>query len=195
MSRADWEKCLDDWTNLALQVKEEKTFPWPGASNVKYPLLSTAAMQFNARAYPSLVPSTGDLVKCMTIGYDKEGYKTEQAGRVAKFMSYQILNKMTGWEEDMDRMLMQLPVVGTMFKKTYYDKSEDKIKSCLILPENIVVNYWTTSLKDCERISEVILMSKRVLKERQAQKIFLEEDLGDPVAPENADDNATNDVS
>ena len=48
-SRDEWEMCLDEWIDLAKQYREEKTFPWPNASNVKYPLLSTAAMQFDTR--------------------------------------------------------------------------------------------------------------------------------------------------
>ena len=49
-SRAPWERDLERWTKLALQVVEDKTFPWRNAANVKYPLVSTACMQFNARA-------------------------------------------------------------------------------------------------------------------------------------------------
>jgi chaperonin GroES len=33
----------------------EKDYPWKGASNVHYPLLTQAVMQFNARAYPAIV--------------------------------------------------------------------------------------------------------------------------------------------
>jgi len=102
---------------------------------------------------------------------------------------------MYGWEEDMDKMLMMLPIVGTMFKKTWYDKTEDKIKSKLILPKYLVVNYWTTNLDESERISEVIHMSPRLLKERQNMGVYAEEDLGDPVAenhlmPDDADTNS-----
>lgn len=179
-SRADWEKNLDSWTKLALQVREEKNYPWQGASNVKYPLLSTAAMQFNARAYPSLVSGTGDIVKCNVIGFDQDGQKLEQAKRVSKFMSYQLLGIMDGWEEDMDRLLIMLPVVGVMFKKTYYNSITKKNVSELILPKDIVVNYWAKSLDSAERISQVIQMSKRVLKERQMAKLYLDIDLGDP---------------
>ena len=192
-SRADWETARLDWVKLAQQYREQKTYPWPKASNVKYPLLSTAAMQFAARAYPSLVPSNGKIVKTQVIGKDIDGQKLEKATRVSDYMSYQLMHDMDGWEEDMDRMLMMLPVVGTMFKKTWYDKSEDKVKSCLVLPENIVVNYWAKNLNDCERISEVILMSPRLLKERQLQKLFLDIDLGDPVKPDNASDFASSD--
>ena len=117
-SRSNWEQDLDSWILLAKQISEEKTYPWPKASNVKYPLLSTAAMQFAARAYPSLVPSNGKVVKSVVIGADPDGQKFEQAERVSTYMSWQLIHEMNGWEEDMDKMLMMLPVVGTMFKKT-----------------------------------------------------------------------------
>ena len=187
-TRDEWEVNLEEWTRLANQIKEEKTYPWPGASNVKYPLLSTASMQFAARAYPSLIPANGKIVNATVIGQDPRGEKLEKASRVSQYMSYQLLDEMDGWEEDMDRMLMMLPVVGTMFKKTYYDKTTDSIRSNLILPKNIVVNYWTKSLTDCERISEVIYTSRRVLKEKQRSKVYLDIELGDPTT-ENKDNN------
>ncbi len=194
-SRGEWESNIDDWIALAKQTKQDKTYPWPGASNVKYPLVATAAMQFAARSYPSLVPSNGKVVNSVVIGKDTTGEKYEKAQRVSTYMSYQIMHEMRGWEEDMDKMLMMLPIVGTMFKKTWYDKVEDKIKSKLILPKYLVVNYWTTNLDESERVSEVIHMSPRLLKERQNMGVYAEEDLGDPVAenhlmPDDADTNS-----
>lgn len=180
-SRCEWEHDLDDWTKLAKQVREEKSYPWPKAANVKYPLLATAAMQFSARAYPSLVPSNGKIVKSVVVGKDPTGQKYEKADRVSTYMSYQILKEMEGWEEDMDKLLMMLSIVGTIFKKTYYDKAKDKICSYVILPKNLVIDYWTTSLEEAERISEVIEMTPRVLKEHQLKKLFLDVDLGKPI--------------
>lgn len=187
-SREQWLNDLEDWINLAKQIREEKSYPWPGASNVKYPLLATAAMQFAARAYPSLVPSSGKVVKAVVIGKDPTGEKLNRATRISDYMSYQLFSEMDGWEEDMDKLLMMLPVVGTMFKKTWYDKSEDKIQSCLILPKNIVVNYWTKSLDDCERISEIIELSPRKMQERIRQEIYKDVELGAPVPPPDSDD-------
>lgn len=179
-SREDWEKAVDSWTQLALQVKEEKNFPWRGASNVKYPLLSTAAMQFNARAYPSLIPSTGDLVKVEVIGKDPEQLKLERAKRVAKFMSYQLLHQMEGWEEDMDKLLIMLPIIGTLFKKTYYNTVLKRNVSEIVLPKDLVVNYWAKSLDTAERISQIIRLNKRQVRERVMAKLYLDIDLGEP---------------
>lgn len=183
-SRDTWENQLDEWLLLANQYKEEKSFPWPDASNVKYPLLTTAAMQFAARAYPSLVPSNGQVVKAQVIGKDTDGAKLELATRVSSYMSYQVMHEMTYWEEDMDKMLIQLPIVGTMFKKTYWDFENQVPASKLISPKNLIVNYWAPSLLEAERISEEFLMSPRVLQERKNAKIFLDVDLGRPVATE-----------
>ncbi len=194
-SRMDWEKRLDEWTTLALQTKEEKSFPWRNASNVKYPLLSTAAMQFNARAYPSLIPATGDIVKSEVLGVDPDGQKLEQGKRISTFMSYQLLHEMDGWEEDMDKLLIMLPIVGTLFKKTYFNSVTKKNVSELILPKDLVVNYWAKSLDDAERISQVLLLNKRMVKERQMSKIYRDVELGEPimVLPQNVKETVQND--
>ena len=188
-SRKPWEKDLKNWTELALQVASDKTFPWPNAANIKYPLLATAAMQFAARAYPTLIPSNGKVVKCKVIGSDPTGEKSMRAFRVSTHMSYQVMEQMDGWEEDMDKLLIALPISGTCFKKTYWDSSKQQNCSKLVLPKSLVVNYWTRCLEDAERITEVFYLSKRKVKERQNLGIFIDVELGDPQTP--ADDVTT----
>jgi chaperonin GroES len=191
-TRSDWETNVDEWTKLAIQTKEEKTYPWPKASNIKYPLLSTAAMQFAARAYPSLIPSDGQVVKAQVIGKDPTGEKQKRAERTSIYASYQLMHEMDSWEEDMDKLLIMLPVVGTMFKKTYWDSVTEKNCSRLVLPKNLVVNYWTKSLDSCERISEVIEMSPRILQERVNAGIFRDCKLSAPPMPQNFNTANTN---
>ena len=181
-SRKPWEEDLKNWTDLALQVTTQKTFPWPNAANIKYPLLATAAMQFAARAYPTLIPSNGKLVKCRVIGSDMDGQKTARANRISTHMSYQLLDEMDGWEEDMDKLLISLPIAGTCFKKTYWDSAKQKNCSKLVLPKTLVVNYYCRNLDDAERITEILHLTKRKIKERQNQGIYLEVDIGDPSA-------------
>jgi chaperonin GroES len=190
-SRHDWDDAMDTWISLAKQEREQKSFPWRNASNVKYPLITTAAMQFAARAYPSLVPSNGKIVKSIVIGKDPTGQKYDRGQRVADYMSYQIMHEMDGWEEDMDKMLMQLPVVGTMFKKTWFNKNKNCICSKIILPKHVVVDYWAKNLESVERISEILYLSPRLLKEYQNQGIYLEVDLGEPSIPEDSPEDSS----
>lgn len=179
-SRSDWKRNLEDWTKLALQVAEKKTFPWENASNVKFPIVSTAAMQFAARAYPTLVPSDGKIVKCRTVGSDPTGEKNARAIRISKHMSFQILDEMEEWEEEMDKLLLALPIAGTVFKKTYYDSDLGRNKSILVMPNDLVVNYWAKDLETCERITQIIEMSKRRITEKMRSGIYLDIDLPDP---------------
>jgi chaperonin GroES len=70
-SRADWQKVTEKaLKDIASVDRPEKTYPWEGASNVNYPLLAFAAMQFNARAYPAIVKGD-EAVSCKVVGADK----------------------------------------------------------------------------------------------------------------------------
>lgn len=70
-SRQVWMKRNEAGMDLALQIQKDKSFPWPGCSNVAFPLVTIAALQFHARAYPAIVNGT-DVVKCVTFGGDEE---------------------------------------------------------------------------------------------------------------------------
>jgi len=175
-SREGWEDNLDEWMELAMQAQEEKTFPWPGAANIKYPLITTAAMQFSARAYAALLPGM-NLVKGRVIGEDETGEKHETAIRVGKHMSYQLLEEMEDWEEQMDRLLFSLPIVGCMFKKSYFDAIKAHNVSEMIYPKELVVNYFAKSLEDAERISHSLYMSENDVYERQSAGLYLDVEL------------------
>lgn len=194
-SRAKWETATKDWMKLALQVTDKKTFPWQGASNVKYPLVATAGMQFAARAYPTLVPSDNKIVKCSIIGADPQGIKAQRARRISKHMSYQLCTEMEEWEEEMDKLLVILPIVGLSFKKTYFDQIEGRNYSCLIHPDNLVVNYWTTSLETSHRVSEIFYLTEREVRERVLAGIYLDVSLGDPQPIVRHDNNETGLIS
>ncbi len=181
-SSQHWRSMVDEGLAMATQAMEEKNYPWPNASNVKYPLVSVAAMQFSARAYPTLVPSDGRVVKPVTIGADPDGQKIKRAKRVADYMNYQLIHEMDNWEEDMDRLLIMDAVMGTVFKKTFYDPYTEKMCSKLIDPRHIVINYDAESVEKAERISEHVFLYEREVEERKRMGVYLKVDLGTPTA-------------
>jgi ABC-type oligopeptide transport system substrate-binding subunit len=54
-SRSEWEAMSQKAMDVALQVRQPKNYPFEGAANIKYPLVTVAALQFGARAYPAIV--------------------------------------------------------------------------------------------------------------------------------------------
>lgn len=175
-----WLTEIAEWSKLARQVREQKTFPWPDASNIKYPLISTAALQFSARAYPTLVPADGKLVKTRVYGKDPTGEKAKKGDRIATYMSWQLVEEIPHWEEEMDKLLIMNAVVGQTYKKTYYDPTTEKIQSCLVYPENFVIDYWARSIESCMRYSEIHEMTKQEIEEYVRREYFLDVELGTP---------------
>lgn len=181
-SRTDWMERNREWLDLALLVRQNKTFPWPGASNIKYPLVATAAMQFSARAYPALVPADGKVVKAKVVARDKQGIWQQKALRVAMHMSSQIMHQIPNWEEDMDKLLMTMAISGVCFKKTYHDSLMGKHVSQLVYPENLCINYWAKSIEKAYRKTEVLHYNENELRARiNNDEEFLDLDYPKPV--------------
>jgi len=170
-TRSEWKQKYQEAWKLALQVPEAKTSPWPGCSNVKFPLLTEACLQFQSRAYPALVTSP-DLVGCRIIGDDPNGEKEDRADRVSQFMSWQLLEQDEGWQEDTDKMLLTLPITGCVIRKSYYDFVEEHNCSAMIMPEDFVVSYYTKTLETCSRATHILRYSTREIEQRQRLGIY-----------------------
>ena len=182
-SRLDWEERNEKSNKLALQVVERKTFPWPGASNVKFPLITIAAMQYHSRAYPALI-SNNDVVKCKVYGKDDDGEMHKRAERISRHMTYQVMEEDESWEENTDKTLLVQAISGTAIKKSYFDPVRGHNVSELVLPNDFVVNYYTKSISESPRVSHRILLSSNELHERKVRGVFLEvEDEVPPSVP------------
>jgi chaperonin GroES len=192
-SREDWKKRTESWLKLATQVVERKTYPWPDSANVKFPLLTTAAMQFAARAYPALVPGPS-LVTGLVVGKDDDGAKAAAAERVGKHMSYQLLWEMQGWEEDMDRLCLMLPVVGCVFKKTYYDPIKKRNCSELVLAQDFVIDYYAKTVETANRKSHIIYKNENEVEERVRHEVWRDCDLGTPKVADKVKSDAHNKI-
>lgn len=178
-SRAQWEQWNADALKLALQVKEAKSFPWPNAANVKFPLMTIAALSWHAKAYPATI-SGDSVVKCRVIGEDLDGKKTARAVRVGKHMSYQLLETTT-WEEQTDKGMLVLSILGTMFKKTLRDNNSRTTVSDMVMPQDLVLDYFTTDLDSAIRVSHMFQMSANERQENFNSKLFrLNEGLPQP---------------
>lgn len=196
-SRADWERRADKAMQLAMQMTSPKSSPWEGASNIIYPLISSAAVQFSARAYPAIVPGE-DIVKGVTVGRDdgfpqldpqtgqpmqgpdgkvawqiKPGAKQDRANRVAEHMSWQFTEEQPEWQEETDRLLLILPIVGCCFRKTYFDSNQGRNFGVLVRAEDLVINYRAKSMETAPRLTEKLKLYPYEIIEEEAAGTFL----------------------
>ena len=176
-SRKEWEDRAKRAMDMAAQKKEAKTFPWPNASNVKYPLLTTAALQFAARAYPAICDGPR-IVKCQVMGADPDGSKAGAADRVSQHMSYQLLFEVDGWESSVDTSLHQIPIIGCAFRKVYDDPTKlAGFGDDLVSAFDFVVHQKTKSLSTVPRATHTFSLYPHEIRERQRAGRFLDVDI------------------
>lgn len=149
-SRKQWDENTADNFKLFSSFMETKTVPWENCSNVSLPLLATACLQFHARAYDALLPAK-KAVQIVNTG-DEDA---DRAMRVGKYMNFQVYHDMPGFEEGMDKTLLQLPLFGCVVRKTFYDIDLAKVVSYHVPISDFVVNYGARSLADAQRTSHV----------------------------------------
>ena len=153
-SRFQWFKRTEAAMDLAMQVVEERSFPWPNASNVTFPLVTIAALQFHARAYPAIIQGE-EIIKCRIAG-GAQPLDVDRAYRIGKYMSYQVLEEDSAWEEQHDRLLLNISIVGCAFKKSFYDGTRGHNVSQLVLARDLVVDYHASSIEAARRKTHVV---------------------------------------
>jgi len=170
-SRQTWMKRNEAGMDLALQIQKDKSFPWPGCSNVAFPLVTIAAMQFHARAYPAIVNGT-EIVKCAVFGEDPDGQLNARANRISTHMSWQLLYQDKTWEEQEDKAILNLSIIGTNFKKSYYSSSVKHNVSELVLAKDLVLDYWSKSVEDSPRKTHKLPMFRNEVHEKVMRGVF-----------------------
>ena len=184
-SRQDWEKAYVEGLDLLGFRYMNQTKPFQGASGVTHPLLAEAVTQFQAHAYKELLPSSGP-VRTQVVG-DANMETEQQAQRVEDFMNFMIMEEMEEYTPDFDQLLFYLPLSGSAFKKIYFDEVLQRAVSKFIPSEDLVVPYYATDLKDCERITHVLKMSENDVIKNQRAGFYREVELRMGTEPKPSD--------
>lgn len=153
-ARKDWEESAKSALEAAGQKKgEEKAYPFKKAANVKYPLLTTAAIQFAARAYPNIV--RGDEVVAVKVnGDDADSVKAERSDRVASWSNDQLIYQCPEWEIGTDQLLHQLPITGAGFRKVYWDTSLNRPRFDYAPALKVIIPIDAPSLELSPRVTQ-----------------------------------------
>tara|TARA_R100000008_G_C3584965_1_gene171504 strand:+ start:1259 stop:3574 length:2316 start_codon:yes stop_codon:yes gene_type:complete len=170
LSRKEWEDAYIKGLDLLGTKYTEVTKPFKGASGVTHPLLAESVTQFQAQAYKELIPSDGP-VRTQIVGLQTPATE-QQASRVKDYMNYLLMEKMEEYTTDMDQMLFYLPLSGSTFKKVYYDEMLGRPVAKFIPAEDLVVPYFASDLKDCERISQSMKMTQNEVIKKQAAGFY-----------------------
>jgi chaperonin GroES len=199
-SREEWKNLVKDALDAAAQfIGSAKDTPWPNAANVKYPILTTAAQQFAARAYPAVVkgdeavgvkvlgmkpkqpqippqamqqdPRAQQAMQAFQQAQAAYEGKEARAQRVKTFLNYLLFYVMDDWEGDVDVLLNQYPITGMGFKKVYRDPIKGTTSE-YVNALNLTVHNDTKSLERCPRVTQDFERYPYEIAERIASGLY-----------------------
>ena len=156
-SRQEWESMFERGFDLLGLKIQEASEPFEGACNAVHPLLVESAVKFQSKASQELFPSAGP-VKTQILGKSSQELEM-QSNRVKNFMNYQLTEQMPEYFDEFEKMLFHLPLMGSAFKKLYYDANLKRPVSEFVPIDQFYVSYYASNLRKADRYTHVIYRS------------------------------------
>jgi len=180
-SREEWESMFERGFDLLGLKLETTAEPFEGACTAVHPLLIESAVKFQSKASQELFPPAGP-VKAQIMG-DETVAKIQQANRVEDFMNYQLTEQMPEYFDEFERMLFHLPLIGSAFKKVYYDPSLKRPCSEFVPIDQFYVSYYASDLRRADRYTHVIYRNPVDMAREIASDMYRDVDLPLPTIP------------
>ena len=178
MDRKEWMTTYVEGLKLLGLKYEERTEPWNGACGVFHPMLTESVVRFQSEAMMETFPAQGP-VKTQIIGKDTIQVQ-EAAARVRDDMNYQLTEVMSEYRPEHEKLLWNLPISGSAFKKVYYDPSLGRQVATFIPAEDIVVPYGAKNLETAERVTHVMRKTENEVTKLMEAGFYRDVELGEP---------------
>ena len=176
--RRDWAETYVEGLKLLGLKYEDRTEPWNGACGVFHPMLTESVVRFQSESIMETFPAAGP-VKTQIIG--KDDAKTQEAAlRVRDDMNYQLTSEMQEYRPEHEKLLWNLPIAGSAFKKVYFDPSKGRQVSMFIPAEDIVVPYGASSIESADRVTHVMRKTANEMAVLQQGGFYRDIELGEP---------------
>ena len=178
-SRKDWTETYVKGLEVLGMKYEERTEPWNGACGVFSTVLTEAAIRFQSETITETFPAAGP-VKTEIIGAI-DRLKEEAAARVREDMNYRLTEQMPEYRPEHERMLFNLGLAGSAFKKVYYDPGLRRQVSLFVPAEDVIIPYGSSGARTAERVTHLMRKTKNDVKKLQVSGFYRDVDLGEPV--------------
>ena len=176
--RKDWESTYSEGLKLLGLKYEERTEPWSGACGTFSPILTEAVVRFQSETITETFPAAGP-VRTNILG-KKTRQKEDAAKRVEEDMNNQLTNVMVEYRPEHEKMLWNLPISGSAFKKVYYDPSLKRQVSVFVPAEDIILPYGTSEIFSVGRLTHRMRKTKNEITKLQVAGFYIDCDIGDP---------------
>lgn len=177
-SRKEWAEAYVKGLEVLGMKYEERTEPWSGACGVYSPLLTEAAVRFQSELITETFPAQGP-VKTKIIGAI-DRLKEEAAERVKEDMNNWLTEEMVEYRPEHERLLFNLGLAGSGFKKIYADPNLERPAAPFIPAEDMIIPYGASNIYNSERVTHVMRKTENEVKKLQVAGFYRNIELGEP---------------
>jgi hypothetical protein len=146
-----------------------------GASKVVHPMLTQACVDFSARAMKELFPPDGP-AKEKIIG-EPTLDKQEKAGRICKYMNYQMTKQMSEFRSELEQLSTQLPLGGGQYLKLNWDTNKKRPMSQFVAIDDVYLPFAATNFYSAERKTHVQYITRIEYQKRVESGMYMDVDL------------------
>lgn len=142
-----------------------KDSPFEGSAKVMAPILMDAATQWNARLYMDILASD-KIVKPKTVGTNitaqaqqgqEQGIgelspKDQRAKNQEEYINHILIND-SDWKAQTDKQMMAHPIVGTTYKKVYYNPLTTRYDLKYVRADKIIFSQSVSTFRDAPQVA------------------------------------------
>ena len=178
-SRKDWAETYVKGLEVLGMRYEERTEPWNGACGVFSTVLTEAAIRFQAETITETFPAAGPVKTEIMGAIDR--LKMEASQRVQNHMNYYLVEKMPEYRPEHERLLLNLGLIGSAFKKLYPDQNLGRPVAMYVGAEDLIMPYGSSGVMHCERVTHLMRKTKNEIKKLQVNGFYRDVELGEPM--------------
>jgi len=146
--RSPWEERRARFYKLWMTKRDPKNTPFPNASNVCLPMLAIACNQFHARSYQAMF-TPASFLKTIPVGRAD----ARRAQSVEEVMNWQLLYEMEDYEDEMDKLLLGVPINGMGWKYLGWDFQNQRPTATYVSGMDIILPYRTRNIATFRRLT------------------------------------------
>lgn len=137
-----------------------------GGAKVMMPYIMEAAIDFNSRVVMEVL-SRDDIVFADIKGPAGDE-KEKRARRVTEFANYEVEKSL--WKRITDKEMMALPVVGTTYKKTWWDDVRGTLCTGLVMADEVIFSQEVDCFEDAPQVTHKLQISRnRIVSMERAE--------------------------
>jgi hypothetical protein len=154
-----------------------------GASKVVHPMLTQGCVDFSARVMKELFPPDGP-AKDKIIG-EVTLDKQEKAGRLVKFMNWQMTQQMPEFRSELEQLSTQLPLGGGQYLKITWDGNKKRPVPQFVAIDDVYLPFAATNFYAAERKTHVQYITRIEYQKRIESGMYMDVDMmASPLPPD-----------